>query len=136
MLADPRRRLALVAALGASLAVLPAHLAGQYELRQRPGTYTTDDPRRIPIPPRDTSKDPIHMLKGGTLIDGTGAEPVPNAVLVLQGNRILAVGPAAAVRAPANPARVIDVTGAWIVPGLIDLHMHFQQQRGDDFDKW
>ena len=57
-------------------------------------------------------------------------------MLVLQGNRILEVGSAVAVRAPAKPDRVIDVTGAWIVPGLIDLHMHFQQQRGDDFTQY
>ncbi|HEY7820234.1 MAG TPA: hypothetical protein VIG29_18570, partial [Vicinamibacteria bacterium] len=37
---------------------------------------TTDDPRRVPIPPRDRSKEPILALRGGTLIDGTGSAPV------------------------------------------------------------
>jgi imidazolonepropionase-like amidohydrolase len=119
----------------ALLAGVVAHVVArsQYDLRQRPGVTTTDDPRRVPIPPRDRSKDPVLVLRGGTLIDGTGAEPVPNAVVVLQGDRILDVGPAAAVRLPARVDRVIDVSGSWVVPGLIDLHIHFTQQRGDDF---
>jgi imidazolonepropionase-like amidohydrolase len=132
----PRMRRILPAALAVCVAVAPARAARQYELRQRPGTTTTDDPRRIPIPPRDTSRDPVLVLRGGTLIDGTGADPVPNAIVVLQANRIVEVGPASAVRAPAKADRVIDVSGSWIVPGLIDLHMHFTQQRGDDFEKY
>lgn len=136
MFGQPRIPFVLLAALSASLVVLPARAERQYDLRQRPGTSTTDDPRRIPIPPRDTSKDPVIVLKGGTLIDGTGGDPVPNALVVLQGNRIIDVGPAAAVRAPAKTDRVIDVTGSWIVPGLVDLHIHFTQQRGDDFEKY
>jgi imidazolonepropionase-like amidohydrolase len=132
MCGQRRIRLVFLALFSASIIVLPAS-ARQYELRQVPGTSTTDDPRRVPIPPRDRSKDPVIVLKGGTLIDGTGADAVPNAVVVLQGNRIVDVGPAASVRAPAKVDRVIDVTGSWIVPGLIDLHVHFTQQRGDDF---
>jgi imidazolonepropionase-like amidohydrolase len=107
--------------------------AGQYDLRQRPGTVTSEDPRRIPVPPRDLSNDPVLVLKGGTLIDGTGANPVPNAIVVIQGNRILDVGAASAVRLPAKVDRTIDVTGSWVMPGLVDLHLHFTQQRGDDF---
>ena len=136
MFGQPRIRFVLLTVLSASFAVLPVRGAPQYDLRQRPGTSTTDDPRRIPIPPRDTSKDPVIVLKGGTLIDGTGSDPVPNAVVVLQGNRIVDAGTAAAVRPPAKTDRVIDVTGSWIVPGLVDLHIHFTQQRGDDFDKY
>ena len=126
----------LLAGLGLAVLVLPAGAARQYDLRQRPGTSTTEDPRRVPVPPRDLSSEPVLVLRGGTLIDGTGREPVPNAVIVLQGNRIVDVGPAAAVRTPAKADRVIDVTGSWIVPGLVDLHIHFTQQRGDDFQKY
>lgn len=126
-------RLALAAALVASVAAATAGAGGQYDLRQRPGVTTSDDPRRVPIPPRDRSKDPVLVVRGGTLFDGTGADPVPNAVVVLQGNRILDVGPAASVRLPAKVDRTIDVTGSWILPGLVDLHIHFTQQRGDDF---
>jgi len=128
-----RISLVLLAALLLNVFTLRTGAAPQYDLRQQPGTSTTNDPRRVPVPPRDISKDPILVVRGGTLFDGTGAEPVANAVVVLQGNRILDVGSAAAVRVPQKPDRVIDVAGGWIVPGLVDLHIHFTQQRGDDF---
>jgi imidazolonepropionase-like amidohydrolase len=129
------RRVMLGSALVAALA-LPAGAARQHDLRQRPGTATTADPRRVPIPPRDTSSDPVLVLRGGTLFDGTGADPVADAVVVLRGNRIVEAGPAANVRVPADAARVIDVAGGWILPGLVDLHLHFTQQRGDDFQRY
>jgi imidazolonepropionase-like amidohydrolase len=37
---------------------------------------------------------------------------------------------------PGNAARVIDTTGLYMMPGLIDLHIHFTQQRGDDMGKY
>ncbi|SEJ90113.1 Imidazolonepropionase [Sphingomonas sp. OV641] len=91
---------------------------------------TTDDVRRIPIPPIDRSREPILVLTGGTLIDGRGGAPIANAVVVTQGDRILAAGPAASTPVPANAARTIDATGMFVMPGLIDLHIHFTQQRG------
>ena len=130
------RHVTVLAALVTAAMTLPAAAARQHDLRQRPGTTTTDDPRRVPVPPRDRSRDPVLVLRGGTLFDGTGADPVPDAIVVLRGDRIVEVGPAAKVQVPPNPARVIDVTGGWILPGLIDLHLHFTQQRGDDFQRY
>ena len=129
----PARLIVLLAVCLMSTAVAGTVLQAQYDLRQRQGMITSDDPRRVPVPSRDTSKDPILVLTGGTLIDGIGGEPVANAVLVMQGNRILDAGPAGKVAVPQQAARTVDVTGLYIVPGLIDLHMHFTQQRGDDF---
>jgi imidazolonepropionase-like amidohydrolase len=100
-----------------------------------PNWETTDDPRRVPIPPRDRSNDPLLVLQGGTLIDGTGAAPVTDAVVVLQGDRVLDAGPSSRVRPPAG-ARVLSVSGLYVVPGLIDLHIHFTQQREDDFSRY
>jgi imidazolonepropionase-like amidohydrolase len=96
---------------------------------------TTDDPRRVPIPPVDRSRQPVLVLRGGTLIDGTGAAPVANAVVVMQGDRILDAGSSSRVQPPAG-ARVVSVEGLYVVPGLIDLHLHFTQQRGDDFGRY
>ena len=59
------------------------------------------------------------VVQGGTLIDGNGGAPVPNSVIIIQGNRITAVGTAGQVQAPAG-AQVIDARGKWITPGLID----------------
>lgn len=61
----------------------------------------------------------VMVIQGGTLIDGNGGAPVPNSVIVIQGNRITAVGRAGQVQVPAG-AYVIDATGKWITPGLID----------------
>src|SRR5580704_10168035 len=59
------------------------------------------------------------VIQGGTLVDGNGGAPVANSVIVIQGNRITAVGRAGQVQVPAG-AKVIDATGKWITPGLID----------------
>ena len=60
-------------------------------------------------------------IRAGTLIDGTGAAPVRNAVIVVQGDRITAVG--SNVQIPAG-ASVIDLSGATVLPGFIDAHVH------------
>lgn len=64
------------------------------------------------------------VLVNGTLIDGTGAEPLPNAVLVIQGEQIAAVGSKEEVEIPRG-AKMIDVQGATILPGFINAHVHF-----------
>src|SRR5205085_1533399 len=63
------------------------------------------------------------VLKGATLIDGTGRAPLKNAALVIDGGRIAAVGPADKVKAPQG-ARVVDLNGRTIIPGLINAHGH------------
>jgi len=57
---------------------------------------------------------------GATLIDGTGTAPVADAVLLVDGDRVTAAG---AVAVP-DGARRIDLSGRWLVPGLIDAHVH------------
>jgi len=70
--------------------------------------------------------DTLFALVGGTLIDGTGAPPVPDAVVVVAGTRILAAGPRAAVEIP-RTARRINATGATVMPGLWEMHAHYAQ---------
>ena len=65
---------------------------------------------------------------GGAVIDGTGAPPRLNAAIVIEGDRIRAVGPAADVQIPPG-AEMVDASGKWIIPGLIDAHVHFGQWR-------
>ena len=67
-------------------------------------------------------------ITGGTLIDGNGNEPVSNAVVLVRGERIIAVGPSGTVQIPAD-ARRIDVSGKYILPGFIDLHAHLVYPR-------
>lgn len=63
---------------------------------------------------------------GGTLIDATGAPPVPEAVVLVEKGRITAAGPRGAVVVPPG-ARRVDVAGKTILPGLWDMHAHFEQ---------
>ncbi len=62
-------------------------------------------------------------LVGGTLIDGRGGAPVPGVTVVLRGGRIEAVGPVAEV-VLAPDVRPLDVSGAFVLPGLINTHVH------------
>ena len=63
------------------------------------------------------------VIEGGTLIDGTGGAPLQDAVVVVEGNRIRAVGKRGSVTIPAQ-AKVIRGDGMTILPGLIDSHIH------------
>jgi imidazolonepropionase-like amidohydrolase len=63
------------------------------------------------------------VLRAARLFDGTGAAPVRNGVVVVQGDRIVAAGAADRVQAPAG-ARVIDLGDATLMPGFIDMHVH------------
>jgi hypothetical protein len=65
-------------------------------------------------------------LMGGTLIDVNGKPATPNSVVVVQGDRIVAAGPRASVKVPDN-AKLIDVSGKFLLPGLWDMHAHFYQ---------
>ena len=64
----------------------------------------------------------IRAYTGATLIDGTGRPATANATVLIEDDRFLATG--IGVDVPEG-ARVIDLTGKWIVPGLIDAHIHF-----------
>ncbi len=61
------------------------------------------------------------VVRGATLIDGTGGRPRPNVDIVVREGRILAIGPGQKV--PSGTTEV-DARGAWVVPGLIDVHAH------------
>lgn len=71
------------------------------------------------------------LITGATLIDGTGAPPQPKQDVLVIGGRIASVGSEAARRAP-EEARRFDASGTWIIPGLIDGHVHFFQTGGLD----
>ena len=66
------------------------------------------------------------VIQHGTLLDGTGSPPTLNQAMVIEGNRITHIGPL-----PEDPqhgdghsVEIIDATGKWIMPGLIDGHCH------------
>ena len=63
---------------------------------------------------------------GGTLIDGTGAAPVPDATVVIHNGRIVTIGPRTKVKIPKD-AHVVTAKGKFLLPGLWDMHAHFEQ---------
>jgi len=67
--------------------------------------------------------EPVTVLTGATLIDGTGKDAVKDAVIVIDGNKIAAVGPRGSVKIPAG-AREVNVAGKYIIPGLMDANVH------------
>jgi len=75
------------------------------------------------------SQAALTAIVGGTVIDGNGGPPLHDAVVLVSGSRITAVGPRAAVRVPAG-ATVIDAKGRYIIPGLIDTNVHLSLYGG------
>ncbi len=64
------------------------------------------------------------IIRGGTVVDGTGAEPV-RADVVVVGDRVIAIGPDVG---DAGADTVIDATGQLVTPGFVDLHTHYDAQ--------
>ena len=78
--------------------------------------------QNLGAPGEQTGKG-IVVLKAAQIIDGTGAEPIKNGVIVVTNNKITAVGTSANVRIPSG-AKVIDLGNATLLPGFIDAHTH------------
>lgn len=74
-------------------------------------------------------------LVGGMLLDGYAVPPLHHAAIVIEGNRIVAVGPATEVRIPAD-ATIIDTSGRTMMPGLIEAHAHLDILGHGNYDRW
>jgi imidazolonepropionase-like amidohydrolase len=68
----------------------------------------------------------LTAIVGGRLIDGTGKPAVENAVVVLKDGKIAAAGPASSTPIPRG-AQVVDAKGKSVLPGLWEMHAHFEQ---------
>ena len=74
-------------------------------------------------PVSGSTHDATLALTNGTLIDGTGADPLPDAALLIDGVEIVAVGARGDVEIPSGTPTV-DVQGGTILPGFINAHVH------------
>ncbi len=64
-------------------------------------------------------------ITNATIIDGSGNEPYNNGTVLIDGERISAVGPKNVVHIPRDTTDIVDAQGASVLPGLIDSHVHF-----------
>ncbi len=76
-----------------------------------------------PLPPVRPAPNPTVAIVRANLWDGTGRPVVPNAVTLVRAGRIVCAGAAGECPVPRG-ARIIDAHGQWLIPGLIDSHVH------------
>lgn len=73
--------------------------------------------------PEVMAEHPVKALVGATVVDLDGDSAIEDAVVLIKGERITAVGNSAAVSVPAG-AEIIDASGKWLIPGLMNMHVH------------
>ncbi|HEV2844187.1 MAG TPA: amidohydrolase family protein, partial [Thermoanaerobaculia bacterium] len=78
---------------------------------------------------------PLKALVGGRLIDGYGGTPLENSVVILDGDRIQAVGRVGELAVPEG-AEVISTEGMSVLPGLWDMHVHLMIVGHGDYAYW
>lgn len=74
-------------------------------------------------------------MVGGTLVDGTLSDPIRDSVILIEGQRIVAVGTVKTLPVPAD-ATVISTEGMTVLPGLWDMHVHLMINGHADYDHW
>src|SRR5437867_3919605 len=82
------------------------------------------------------AQSPRHLaLVGGMLIDGNAAQPINHAAVLIEGNKIVKVGPASEVKIPAD-ATVIDTSGRTMMPGMMEAHAHLAILGHGEYGRW
>lgn len=84
----------------------------------------------VSTPPSD-----IVVITDARIIDGLGGAPMDDGVILIQDDRILAVGAADEISVPAD-AEIIDVDGKTVMPGLVDVHVHFDILGHANYGHW
>src|SRR5688500_2596388 len=82
-----------------------------------------------------TQSATVKALVGGTLIDGYGSTPLRNSVVIIEGERIKAVGQVGSLAIPPG-AEVISTEGMSVLPGLWDMHVHLMINGHSDYAHW
>ena len=86
-------------------------------------------------PSSQTQSRNVKALVGGTLIDGYGSTPLRNSVVIIEGERIKAVGQVGTLAIPPG-AEVISTEGMSVLPGLWDMHVHLMINGHSDYAHW
>jgi imidazolonepropionase-like amidohydrolase len=106
--------------------ILAAAAGAWLALRGQPPSAAGSRPTlQPPAGPAAPAAGGVSVIRGATLIDGTGRPPIANGVIVIRDARIAEIGPADAIAIP-DGARIIDATGKFVIPGLADMHNHLR----------
>ncbi len=81
------------------------------------------------------SEGQIKALVGGSLIDGFGGKPLQNSVIIIEGERIKAIGQIGQLEIPKG-AEIISTEGMSVLPGLWDMHVHLYINGHSDYTHW
>jgi imidazolonepropionase-like amidohydrolase len=81
------------------------------------------------------TRDRVIALEGATLIDGSGGEPKPDAVIIIRNGHIEAIARVNQIAIPKNAER-ISLVGKTIIPGLIDAHAHVERWAAGRYVAW
>ncbi|MEP6611081.1 MAG: amidohydrolase family protein [Mucilaginibacter sp.] len=76
--------------------------------------------------PKSTAADKVIAITGGTVIDVVNSKSIPNSTVIIENGIIKSVGETGKVNIPAG-AKIIDAKGKTVLPGLWDMHAHFEQ---------
>lgn len=127
--------LILVLLAACSVSPIPTPIPTSPQASRAPST-TPVPLSPTPLPPSPTPLPRYDLvLTNATLIDGTGAPPMPNAAVAILGDRIVAVGRAAElIFSPDTPRH--DLNGASILPGFINAHAHTSGLSDEDLRAW
>lgn len=97
-------------------------------------TYVLGD-RQPASPQPKAANAKVKALVGGTLIDGYGGRPIRNSVVLVDGEKITAVGTVETLSVPPG-AEVISTDGMSVLPGLWDMHVHLMLAGHGDYAHW
>jgi imidazolonepropionase-like amidohydrolase len=88
-----------------------------------------------PLSAQNPAAKPTLALVGGQVVDGFEGKPIADGVVLIAGDRIVAVGPRADVSVPAG-IQTIDTRGMTVLPGLADMHVHLMIVGHGDYEHW
>ncbi len=87
------------------------------------------------IPSSRAQSQKVKALVGGRLIDGFGGKPIPDSVIIIEGERIKAIGQVGRLPIPEG-AEIISTEGMSVLPGLWDMHVHLMINGHADYAHW
>lgn len=89
-----------------------------------------------PVGAQTAAMPDMTLIRAGVLVDGVSPTPVRDQGILIEGERITAVGPWAQLQARAGSARIIDLSDRTVLPGLIDAHTHVLLQGDITSQEW